>query len=374
MRMRVLWCSFHRQMNAFLRQALLCILVLSSLIGESANALVCRRAQADRVSFQNLLANRDHEFGADFYSSQQHINKFWAYHKRFGFIRTKDGRILLVTKNRRRAAELIDELRRYSGQMVAEARQVEDSPVYSGLSFDVSSIVGPLIREKLDVQTRSMGPNCWNVCLVHAGILKSFRFTSDEEATHWFEGPMGLRIRAMDDLKPGDIFAFSSRGESMHGAVSISPNLVLSKTGADEAFGYRLMDVRELTGFFNDTKPGLKVYRLKTLQEMLDLPGFGWPPELLAHWKMMDAFESQLEGFYFGRGDVQSRQLVFALNSYLKNARPHVIAEIRRLSRVENRTEAENLILHVWLGLRHRMDSLDEAGILAASLPNSVRP
>lgn len=364
MRKWVLSCLLHRQVKAYLRWALLCLLVLASVSVEAGlRPLICRRAQADRVSFQNLFLSLDTRF-MDGFSGEQHIRFFWETHKRFGFVRTESGRILLGTKNLERAQQLIAELRRYSGQLTADAPQVKDSPIQRGLVFDVTEIVTSLIRDRLDLQPADMGPNCWNLCLVHAGIAKHFRFVSDLEFRHWLESPLAEPIRSVDDLKPGDLFALVDPDGEVHGAVAISADLVLNKTGSDSMFGVRLMDMREMLGFYADLKPRpkLQVYRIKSLEKLIEQGSYQMPPILQKHWLEVEGFEARMSAYFQGDAGVDPAALAREFKLYNARTAPFILAELERLKAKKPRTEEDRMSLFVGVGLIRRMHSMLEFG------------
>lgn len=342
------------------------VIVSLLLVMVQTNAIeACHKAHVDAISFKSLYRDIDTDFGLDEYSADKHIQKFWLWHNRFGVVRAPNDRILLVTLNRARAEQLVAELREYSGEKTKPAPYVKDSPILRGRSVDVTDIAGPWVKKLLDFQPKRQGPNCWNFCLMHAGILQHFRFTTGEEFRHWLSGPLAEEVKGLDQLKPGDIFALTSGRDEVHGAIAVSPNLVLSKTGRDLEYGYRLMDIREMLGLFEQSasKSNLRVYRLQSLETLERRGNLQWPERLQAEWRAVDALERKLEKEYIGAledgGNIPLR--VLEIHAYAEARLPVIFKEVKKLKAQAGSDPQRDLLLHLWIGLLHRVDSLLQA-------------
>ncbi len=324
-----------------------------------AAALVCRKAQLAvlQAPLNSLFANRDESF-VEGYSGTVHIQEFWQTHKRFGFVRSSDGRVILAARNETQVQQIINELRSSSGLKDAKAPRVQDSPLSEGVSVDVTELMGGWIRDKLDFQPVAKGPNCWNFCLMHAEVVSSMRYSSAEEFRHWLSGPFSEPIRNVHDLRPGDIFALMKGPEDLHGAIFISPNLVLSKNGAKAQYGYRLMDIREMLGSYA-LATDIQAYRLKSWQEIQQRYRIQLPAALSLRWKEVDALELKFHRFFSREAKMDKFLLLEELELYGKSVEFRSISiRIRQLQSIADPTPQEALMLYLWTGLFLRAESL----------------
>lgn len=196
------------------------------------------------------------------YSEIKHRQSFWKIHKRFGFVRLDYGKIALVAKNETIANQLIEDLYKYTGNPIDTVKRIFIEEINEGVHYDVTNLMNDTVRNLLDVQPRS-GPNCWNLCLVHARSIERFTSVSANEFRHWVNGPYSQEIKKISHLRPGDILSIHDNWGVSHAAIYISDKMVLTKNGGDGSRGYRLMDINEMGSIYFQPGYEVKAYRIR---------------------------------------------------------------------------------------------------------------
>lgn len=210
-------------------------------------------------SMQDMVPQAPQFF--DNYTYDTHLRMFWTIHKRFGFLRTDDGVIVLVAKSRDMANKLIQSLRQYTNNFKSEAKEIRIAEIQDGFQFDVTALLPPLVRDNLG--TRPERANCWGVCMIHAGVISEFRIVAESDFRSWLMGPLFQKVFSVQEIRPGDIMALSDNYGDIHGAVYISPDLVFTRNGAMNDI--HLMDTLEMRGIYSAADVRVEIFRPKSL-------------------------------------------------------------------------------------------------------------
>ena len=125
-----------------------------------------------------------------------------------------------------------------------------------GCEADVTGCLPPHMRDYQGVKPKIMGPNCWNLSLVVAGILPAHIYTAPDAMTFFMGSPLCRKLENNEERLAGDIGAIRRRWSvEIHGFIYLSENLVYSKNNAYMS-PYSLYGLEELYEFFRiDDEP-----------------------------------------------------------------------------------------------------------------------
>lgn len=286
---------------------LLCLVAALTLAGPGVT-------QARDRSFKPGVLKRLCQGSAVCYSEPPSIpaelKDFWKVHPRFGFF-FEGRRLVLGAHDRQIARQVIADLKKHSGRVRSEAGPISPSAVCAGPKgscfFDVTDIAAPEIVDRHHVRPRTYGSNCFNFCLSHR--LFDGPYPVDYPSLReLLTAPFAREVRNPRSVRPGDVILIEQRGLSadqtrgVHGAVLVSPNLVLSKNGLGQANPYRLMDLQEMISLYGGEDRRTKVYRVETLDRLIKTHGARLPPRLLRDLGTVSKLEQGLARHVLDRG------------------------------------------------------------------------
>ena len=231
------------------------IIVLFLLLAIAGNAapIVCANG------FHTLVYQEFSHYKDD-YTFEEETADFWTHHQRFGVIREKD-RLILIARDEAMARQLLADM------SATGAKKVQRKKI-GGAAYDITDFADPLAK-RLVGRWVFDGPNCWNLCLIHRELTGAIAATRDTEFRHWMASPLSQEVRNVADLQPGDIVAFRQGDEEVHGAVYLSPRILLTKNGTEEVRPYRLMDLNEVYNVYRPMSNDIKLFRVKALPAFL---------------------------------------------------------------------------------------------------------